>query len=79
MDYGSGLKRTEDDTRTPDQRRIEMVDATADKFMAMCVQCEHEVFVAAVLAASTKTLWLQSLWCTRRHVGAVFVVRTIAI
>lgn len=35
MDYGSGLKRTEDDTRTPDQRRIEMVDATADKFMAM--------------------------------------------
>jgi hypothetical protein len=67
MDYGSGLKRTEDDTRTPDQRRIEMVDATADKFMAMCVLCEHD-FVVAVFVVHTKACGL----------GGVFVVRTMA-
>ncbi len=69
MDYGSGLKRTEDDTRTPDQRRIEMVDATADKFMAMCVLCEHD-FVVAVFVVHTKACG-RSLCCAHHgHMGS---------
>ena len=35
MDYGGGLKRTEDDGRTPDQRRLEKIDADAERSLTM--------------------------------------------